>query len=110
MAKVCPRDRSARIYIWRETFARFVPLQKFGLIEPKTIASAAMTAGIPIRLQRIFSKLGCASQRAVQDFLFGGVGAVELAADPPVTHDENPVAEAEDLRQLRRDHHDGGAA
>src|SRR5262245_19684527 len=72
------------------------------------IASATMTAGIPIRLQRIFGKLCCASQRAVQDLLFGRIVAIELAADSPLAHHENAIPEAENLGELRRDHHDGG--
>src|SRR6476660_5247629 len=56
------------------------------------------------------SRRRSAPQRTVQDVLFSGIGAVELTANPAVTHHENAVAEAENLRELRGDHDDGGAA
>ena len=39
------------------------------------------------------SRRRSAPQRTVQDVLFGGIGAVELTANPAVTHHENAVAQ-----------------
>src|SRR5207245_7348118 len=40
------------------------------------------------------------------DLFLRRVGAAELAADAALAHHDDPVAHAEDLRELRRDHDD----
>ena len=49
-------------------------------------------------------------QRRAQHALFGGIRAGELRVNAPAMHHHDAIAHAQQLRQLRRDHDDAGAA